>query len=111
MAILVLGFLNSYYTRLAFASATLIVFEAALSLTSARSADIIVATARYGFNFSIFFKYCDILIFFSNLGLHLSWVPFCREVHKASLRVTTFFNESNIHMSILKYWIGSLFVS
>jgi hypothetical protein len=48
MAILVLGFLNSCYTRLAFASATLIAFAAPLSLTSVRSADVIVATAGYG---------------------------------------------------------------
>lgn len=56
MAILVLGFLNSYYTRLAFASVTLIVFAATLSLTSARSADVIVATAGYGLNF---FTFCS----------------------------------------------------
>jgi hypothetical protein len=57
MVILVLGFLNSYYTRLAFASATLIVFAATLSLTTARSADVIVATAGYGLNFFAFLKF------------------------------------------------------
>jgi hypothetical protein len=51
LSILVLGFVNDYYTRLAFASGTLIVFSAALSLTSARAADIIVATAGYSDNF------------------------------------------------------------
>ncbi|KAH6975562.1 hypothetical protein EDB80DRAFT_829917, partial [Ilyonectria destructans] len=46
-AILLLGFINDYYTRLAFATGMLIVIAAAMSLTSAKTADIIIATAGY----------------------------------------------------------------
>jgi hypothetical protein len=47
MAIVVLGLLDDYNTRLAFAAGTLVLFATALSLTSAGSAEIIVATAGY----------------------------------------------------------------
>lgn len=53
--------LNSHYTRLAFAIETLIIFAVALSLTSARSTDIVVASTGYDFNFLIFFKQFNML--------------------------------------------------
>jgi hypothetical protein len=87
LAILVMGFLNSYYARLAFAAGTLLVFSAALSLTSARPADIIVATAGYYIFFTLIPhpRHCNTLIS-PILDMHRSWVPFCRRVLKDERR-------------------------